>query len=79
MTTDKPQKPDRDPLLDDILLKLERDPRSTYAKSQVSGLSTATLNNWKHHRVRRPQSVSLQMAYAMLGYELVPVRKDQKR
>lgn len=70
---DRPQKPDRDPMLDDLLPLLAADPRSNFAKANVSGLSASTLRKWERGDVRRPQSVSVQMAYKMLGYELKPV------
>ncbi len=70
---DRPQKPERDPMLDDLLPLLAADKRSTFAKANVSGLSASTLNNWQNGKVRRPQGVSIQMAYRMLGYELKPV------
>ncbi len=69
---DRPQKPERDPMLDDLLPLLAADKRSTFAKANVSGLSASTLNNWQNGKVRRPQGVSIQMAYRMLGYELKP-------
>lgn len=74
---ERPEKPAVDPLLDDLLHLLERDGRSTYAKANVSGLSTATINNWQNRKVRRPQAVSLQMAFKALGYELKPVPIDK--
>lgn len=70
---DRPQKPDVDPMLEDLVVLLKLDKRSTFAKANVSGLSPSTLKNWQEGRTRRPQSVSLQMAYKMLGYELKPV------
>ena len=70
---DRPQKPERDPMLDELLPLLAADKRSTFAKANVSGLSASTLNNWQNGKVRRPQGVSIQMAYRMLGYELKPV------
>lgn len=70
---DRPQKPERDPMLDDLLPLLAADKRSTFAKANVSGLSSSTLNNWESGKVRRPMGVSIQMAYRMLGYELKPV------
>jgi len=70
---DRPQKPERDPLLDDLLPLLAADKRSTFAKANVSGLSASTIRNWQNGQVRRPQAVSVQMAYRMLGYELKPV------
>ena len=69
---DRPQKPNRDPMLDDLVELLAADKRSTFAKANVSGLSPSTLNNWQNGKVRRPQGVSIQMAYRMLGYELKP-------
>ena len=70
---DRPQKPNRDPMLDDLVELLVADKRSTFAKANVSGLSPSTLKNWEKGKVNRPQSVSMQMAYRMLGYELKPV------
>jgi transcriptional regulator with XRE-family HTH domain len=70
---DRPQKPNRDPMLDDLVELLTADKRSTFAKANVSGLSPSTLKNWENGKVNRPQSVSMQMAYRMLGYELKPV------
>lgn len=70
---DRPQKPELDPLLEDLLPLLRADRRSTFAKANVSGLSPSTLKNWQNNKVRRPQSVSLQMAFRMLCYELQPV------
>lgn len=70
---DRPEKPDTDPLLPDVVALLLKDNRSNYAKANVSGLSPSTLRNWENGKVRRPQGVSLQMAYRMLGYELRPI------
>lgn len=70
---DRPQKPDRDPMLDDLLPLLAMDKRSNFAKANVSGLSPSTLRNWQSGSTRRPQGVSLQMAFKMLGYRLQPV------
>lgn len=75
----RPEKPDRDPLLDDIVDLLENDPRSNWALANVSGLSTATLKNWKARQVRRPQSVSLQMAARALGKKLAFVDDKPSR
>ena len=73
----RPVKPDVDPLYLKVRTLLARDRRSTFAKAAVSGLSQATLTNWAQLRVRRPQSVSLQMAARALGYRLELVR-DRK-
>lgn len=69
----RPNRPDEDPMLPDLLQLLAQDNRSVFAMADASGLSTSTIRNWKNAKVRRPQSVSVQMAYAMLGYELRPV------
>lgn len=71
----RPTRPDRDPLLDEVVTLLKQDTRSRFAKANVSGLSVATLKNWEERKVRRPQSVSIQMAAAALGYQLALVRK----
>lgn len=73
----RPVKPDTDPMLQDLIPLLQADRRSRFAKANVSGLSPATLKNWEMGRGRRPQGVSLQMAYRMLGYELKPVKKGE--
>lgn len=68
---DRPEKPSVDPIYDQIRTLLLMDKRSTWAQANVSGLSTATLNNWQRGKVKRPQGVSLQMAARMLGYDIV--------
>lgn len=73
---DRPLKPARDPMLDDLLNLLSADRRSNFAKANVSGLSPSTLKNWESGKTRHPQSVSVQMAYRMLGYRLQPVKID---
>lgn len=73
-STNRPERPEDDPMLPDLLTLLEQDNRSVFAKADASGLSTSTIRNWMKKKVRRPQSVSVQMAYAMLGYELRPMR-----
>jgi len=73
---DRPQRPDRDPMLDDVLALLAADKRSNFAKANVSGLSPSTLKNWETGKTQRPAGVSLQMAYKMLGYRLRPVKED---
>lgn len=70
----RPIKPERDPLLDEVVQLMSRDPRSRFAKANISGLSPATLKSWESRRVRRPQSVSIQMAAAALGYKLALVK-----
>lgn len=70
----RPVKPDRDPLLAELMVTMAKDPRTRNAKANVSGLSNATLKNWETGKTRRPQALSLQMAYRMLGYELRPVK-----
>lgn len=68
---DRPVKPSTDPLYEQIKELMAGDTRSTWAKANVSGLSTTTLTNWQRGKVKRPQGVSLQMAARMLGYEIV--------
>lgn len=70
---DRPQKPEIDPMLADLREALAADRRSTFAKANVSGLSPSTINDILNHKTRRPQAVTYQMAYKMLGYELRPV------
>lgn len=48
---DRPQKPNRDPMLDDLVELLVADKRSTFAKANVSDLSPSTLKNWENGKV----------------------------
>ena len=75
---DRPQKPTRDPMLKQLLPLLNADKRSNFAKANVSGLSPATLRKWQNGEVNRPQGISLQMAFKMLGYELKPVALEAR-
>ena len=67
---DRPVKPDRDPLLEEIVERINADRRSKWALANVSGLSPATLKNWQEGKVHRPQAVSLQMAARALGLRM---------
>ena len=73
---DRPVKPAVDPLYLELVDLIEKDPRSTWAKANVSGLSPATISNWTMRRVKHPQASSLQLAARMLGYDigLIPRR-----
>jgi len=72
---DRPVRPERDPLLEEIVELLARDNRSRWTKTNVSGLSPTTLRNWECGRVRHPQAASIQLAARMLGCELRIVRR----
>lgn len=76
---DRPKRPDHDPLLADLREALAADQRSTWAKANVSGLAPATLANIQKGVTRRPTGITIQMAYAMLGYELVKVKTTSLR
>jgi hypothetical protein len=65
-------------MLDDLVEALHADKRSMYAKANVSGLAPATIKRIQDGITRMPQSVTMQMAYRMLGYELKPVRTGRK-
>jgi hypothetical protein len=67
----RPVRPDVDPLLKQIRFLIAKDPRSTWAKANVSGLSPTTINSWLKGKTRHPQAASLQMAARMLGKKLV--------
>ena len=71
---DRPVKPDHDPMLMDLRSLLANDKRTYYGMANASGLAPATLQNIVNGKTRRPQGVTIQMAYAMLGYRLKPVR-----
>lgn len=70
---DRPVRPDVDPMLSRLRQMLAKDERSFYAKANSSGLAPATIRNIQNGVTRRPQGVTIQMAYKMLGYELRPV------
>ena len=70
----RPVKPVVDPIYSTIRSKLMLDGRSYYALSQASGLSASTIRNWENNKVRRPQSLSLQMAAQALGYRIALVK-----
>lgn len=74
--TSRPAKPEFDPLLAGLRAALRADNRSLYAKANVSGLSAPTIRNILNGRTRRPQGLTIQLAYAMLGYDLKPVRRN---
>lgn len=71
---DRPIRPDFDPLLTELRVALAMDRRTYYAKANTSGLAPATIKNIEDGITRRPQGVTIQMAYRMLGFELKPVR-----
>lgn len=70
----RPVKPESDPMLPDLSALILRDERSWYGKANASGLAPTTLRNLAMGVTRRPQALTVQMAYAMLGMELVPRR-----
>ena len=72
---DRPVRPDHDPMLGNLRSLLAADQRSYFAKANVSGLAPGTLKRIVDGTTRRPQGVTIQMAYAMLGYEIVAVKK----
>lgn len=71
----RPKKPTVDPVYLQIKALLERDNRSNFAKANVCGLSPSTLRNWESGKVKRPESVSLQMVARMFGYDFRLVKK----
>jgi hypothetical protein len=75
---DRPKRPDRDPMLKDLRELLRRDNRSTYAKANVSGLAPATIKKIESGDTRTPQSVTIQMMYRMLGYDIRAVPRLRK-
>lgn len=74
-SADRPRRPDHDPMLSDLRSLLLADRRSLYAQANVSGLSPNTIKNITKGVTRQPQGVTIQMAYKMLGYKLVPVKE----
>ena len=77
-SSNRPTKPAVDPLLDPLRNAARGDNRSYYAKANVSGLSPSTIRNLMNGKTKRPQAITLQMMWGMLGYELkaVPKKKD---
>jgi hypothetical protein len=73
-SADRPKRPDHDPMLGDLRELLARDGRSFYAKANVSGLAPSTIKKIVDGTTRRPQGVTVQMAYAMLGYSVRAVK-----
>jgi len=71
----RPTKPAVDPLLTPLRSVARGDNRSYYAKANVSGLSPSTIRNIMNGKTRRPQALTLQMMWGMLGYELKAVPK----
>ena len=71
---DRPKRPDIDPMLDALRNALRTDDRSYLAKANVSGLAPLTIKRIEVGITKRPTSITVQMAYKMLGYELRPVR-----
>lgn len=65
---DRPARPDRDPILEDLVGHLRRDKRSYFAKANVSGVSITAIKNIEEGTTRRPQGVTLWMIYKGLGY-----------
>lgn len=76
----RPVRPEHDPMLGHLRKVLTQDQRSLFAKANVSGLAPATIKNIINGHTRRPQGVTIQMAYKMLGYKLVaqPIEKKGK-
>jgi hypothetical protein len=71
---DRPTRPDTDPMLSSLRLRLSKDDRSFYAQANSCGLAPSTLQNIVNGKTRRPQGVTIQMAYRMLGYEIKAVK-----
>jgi hypothetical protein len=71
---DRPKRPDVDPLLSALRTALAADNRTYYGKANSSGLAPTTIKRIQDGTTRRPQGVTMQMAYRMLGYELKPVK-----
>jgi len=67
----RPEKPEVDPLYEQIMVLLQGDNRTQWEQANVSGLSTSTIRNWRLGKVKRPQGVSLEMAAKMLGRKIV--------
>jgi hypothetical protein len=76
---DRPKRPDVDPLLSELRAALVMDKRTYHAKANSSGLAPATIKHIIDGKTRRPQGVTMQMAYRMLGFELKPVRVVRKK
>lgn len=71
---DRPKRPDVDPMLGDLRSLLAADQRNYQLKADRSGLAPSTIKKIEDGTTRRPLGTTVQMAYAMLGYELRPVR-----
>jgi hypothetical protein len=71
----RPVRPDVDPMLGDLRGLLANDEQSYHTMADRSGLAPSTLMNIVTGKTRRPLGTTIQMAYAMLGYELVPQKR----
>lgn len=70
----RPKRPDYDPMLANLRKLLADDQRSYHVKADKSGLAPGTLKKIEDGTTRRPLGTTVQMAYAMLGYKLQPVK-----
>ncbi|QIG66766.1 hypothetical protein EVB27_096 [Rhizobium phage RHph_TM16] len=73
-SANRPQRPDVDPMLSDLRQLLANDPRTFHQQADLSGLAPGTLRKIVDGTTRRPMGTTIQMAYAMLGYHLKPVK-----
>jgi hypothetical protein len=71
---DRPVRPDVDPLLAKLRIALAMDKRTYHAKADASGLAPATIKRIEDGTTRRPQGVTIQLAYRMLNFVLKPVK-----
>jgi hypothetical protein len=71
---DRPRRPDVDPMLGELRALLALDKRNYRTKADRSGLAPSTIKKIEDGTTRRPMGTTVQMAYAMLGYRLTPVR-----
>lgn len=61
---------DRDPILDRIQAARDGSDMTTADISEISGISTTTLYNWRRRKTRRPQYCTVIAALRTFGVDL---------
>lgn len=63
---------DKDPIIDAVRTTVKDEKLSNYEVHQISGVATATLDNWFAGNTRKPQNATVTAVTSALGY----VRRD---
>lgn len=65
----------RDPMLDQVLECMATSNRSLTWIAERSGVSIATLINWRSGKTRRPQNVTIDFVLRACGYKRGPLTR----